>query len=231
MTSEQRGHIQSCCSDAAGWSASSTTCFFDVRRIVYHRSGQASAGPICAPRPARCSPWTAGKAGDAEDLRDYRPDFYLPDDPAAPVTAEGGVWLEHHAHDRSDRAGAEFAGYEEGRAWKRRLHESLSTRYVETSFGDMQRAWDRDGPPMAELLVERLRAAGVEIDDPARWTVEATDDVGDGSDAGPGPLTADAGGRCLDRRGAPPAGRAPAAHGARRGRGAAAHRRCRAAAL
>ena len=27
-----------------------------------------------------------------------------------------------------------FAGYEEVRAWKRRLHESLSTRYVETSF-------------------------------------------------------------------------------------------------
>ena len=56
-------------------------------------------------------PFPAGKAGGAagparalpEDLRDYRPDFYLPDDPKAPVTAEGGVWLEHYAHDRGHR--------------------------------------------------------------------------------------------------------------------------------
>ena len=145
-------------------------------------------------------PLPAGKAGGAagadawadappEDLRDYRPDFYLPDDPEAPVTAASGVWLEHYAHDRSGQAPAEFAGYEEARAWKRRLHESLSTRYVETSFGDLQRAWDGDGPGMAELLVERLRASGVEIDDPAWWTVEAADDIGDGPDAVPGPLT------------------------------------------
>ena len=134
-------------------------------------------------------PLPAGKAGGAADLRDYRPDFYLPDNPEAPVTAEGGVWLEHYAHDRNDRAPAEFAGYEEARAWKRRLHESLSTRYVETFFGDMQRAWDGDGPGMAEVLVERLRAAGVEIDDPAGWTVDATDDIGDGPDAEAGPLT------------------------------------------
>ena len=153
-------------------------------------------------------PLPAGKAGGAADLRDYRPDFYLPDDPEAPVTAEGGVWLEHYAHDRSDRAPAEFAGYEEARAWKRRLHESLSTRYVETSFGDMQRAWDGDGPGMTEVLVERLRAAGGEIDDPAWWTVVAADDVGDGPDAGPGPLTleVDAWIGAVRRR---PAGRPP----------------------
>jgi len=139
-------------------------------------------------------PLPAGKAGGAaagdapqEDLRGYRPDFYLPDDQKAPVTAAGGVWLEHYAHDRSGRA--PFAGYEEERAWKRRLHERLSTRYVETSFGNLQRAWDGDGPGMAEVLVERLRAVGVEIDDPERWTVEAADDVGDVSDAAPGPLT------------------------------------------
>ena len=145
-------------------------------------------------------PLPAGKAGGAEgadartdappkDPRGYRPDFYLPDDPEVPVTAAGGVWLEHYAHDRRGRAPAEFVGYEEKRAWKRRLHENLSTRYVETCFGDLQRAWDGDGPSMAEVLVERLRAAGVEIDDPARWTVEATDDVGDDPDAEPGPLT------------------------------------------
>ena len=96
------------------------------------------------------------------------------------MTAEGGIWLEHYAHDRSGRAPAEFAGYEEARAWKRRLHENLSTRYVETTFGDLQRAWDGDGPGMAEVLVERLRAVGVKIDDPKCWTVEAADDVGDG---------------------------------------------------
>ena len=105
------------------------------------------------------------------------------------MTAAGGVWLEHYAHDRRGRAPAGFAGYEEARAWKRRLHESLSTRYVETSFGDLQIAWDGDGPGMAEVLVERLRAKGVEIDDPERWMVEAADDIGDRPDAGPSPLT------------------------------------------
>ena len=124
------------------------------------------------------------------------------------MTAEGGVWLEHYAHGRSGRAPAEFAGYEEARAWKRRLHESLSTRYVETSFGDLQGAWDGDGPGMAELLVERLRAVGVEIDEPQWWTVEAADDVGDGPDAEPGPLTleVDAWMGAVRRR---PAGRPP----------------------
>ena len=61
---------------------------------------------------------------------------------------------------------------------------------------------------MAEVLVERLRAAGVEIDDPERWTVEAADDVGDGPDAGPSPLTleVDAWIGAVRRR---PAGRPP----------------------
>ena len=61
---------------------------------------------------------------------------------------------------------------------------------------------------MAEVLVERLRAAGVEIDDPERWTVEAADDVGDGPDAEPGPLTleVDAWIGAVRRR---PAGRPP----------------------
>ena len=153
-------------------------------------------------------PLPAGEAGAAADLRGYRPDFYLPDDPEAPVTAESGVWLEHYAHDRTDRPRAEYAGYEEKRAWKRRLHERLRTRYVETSFGDLQRYWDGDGPSIAEILVERLRAVGVAIDDPERWTVDAADDVGDGPDAGPGPLTleVDAWIGAVRRR---PAGRPP----------------------
>ena len=156
---------------------------------LLHTAGVPFVYEASFPLPAGKAGGAAGAAAAPEDLRDYRPDFYLPDDREAPVTAAGGVWLEHYAHDRSGRAPAEFAGYEEARAWKRRLHESLSTRYVETSFGDLQRAWDGDGPGMAEVLVDRLRAAGVEIDDPEWWTVEAADDVGDGPDAGLGPLT------------------------------------------
>ncbi len=159
---------------------------------LLHTAGVPFVYEASFPLPAREAGGAAGADAPPKDLRGYRPDFYLPDlpdDPEAPVTVAGGVWLEHYAHDRRGRAPAEFAGYEEKRAWKRRLHESLSTRYVETCFGDLQRAWDGDGPSMAGVLVERLRAAGVEIDDPARWTVEATDDVGDGQDAGPGPLT------------------------------------------
>ena len=61
---------------------------------------------------------------------------------------------------------------------------------------------------MAAVLVERLRAAGVKIDDPERWTVEAAADVGDGPDAGLGPLTqeVDAWIGAVRRR---PAGRPP----------------------
>ena len=61
---------------------------------------------------------------------------------------------------------------------------------------------------MAEVIVERLRAAGGEIDDPERWTVKAAHDVGDGPNAGPGPLTleVDAWIGAVRRR---PAGRPP----------------------
>ena len=196
---------------------------------LLHAAGVPFVYEASFPLPAGKPGGAAGADVPPEDLRDYRPDFYLPNDPEAPVTAAGGVWLEHYAHDRSGRAPAEFAGYEQVRAWKRRLHESLSTRYVETSFGDLQCAWDGDGPGMAEVLVERLRAVGIEIEDPERWTVEAADDVGDGPDAEPGPLTleVDAWIGAVRQR---PAGRPPAG-GERRRRGAAAHRRRRAAAL
>ena len=107
----------------------------------------------------------------AAGVRDYHPDFYIPDDPdpAAPVTAEGGIWLEHYAHDRAGKAPARFTGYDAERTWKRALHDRLSTRYAETSFGDLQRAWDGDGPTMAEVLTNRLRGAGKEMDDPEWW--------------------------------------------------------------
>ena len=173
---------------------------------LLHTAGVPFVYEASFPLPAGKAGAAAGADAPPEDLRGYRPDFYLPDDPKAPVTAAGGVWLEHYAHDRRGRVPAEFAGYEEAHDWKRRLHER--TRYVETSHGDLQRAWDGDGPGMAELLVERLRAVGVEIDDPQRWTVEAADDVGDGPDAGPGPLTleVDAWIGAVRRR---PAGRPP----------------------
>ena len=150
-------------------------------------------------------PFPAGEAGGAagagalpEDLRDYRPDFYLPDDPKAPVTAEGG--------SSTTRTIGAAARRQSSPATRRRAPGSgVCTR---TTFGDLQRAWDGDGPGMADVLVERLRAAGVKIDDPKCWTVEAADDVSEGPDAEPAPLTleVDAWIGAVRRR---PAGRPP----------------------
>ena len=118
--------------------------------------------------------------GHETGLRDYRPDSYLPDDPAAPVTADGGVWLEHYAHDRAGRAPADFKGYDGIRDWKRKLHAELGTRYLETSFGDIQRYhFDGEEPGIARVLVDRLKAAGKTVDDPEWWTNEDTDDLED----------------------------------------------------
>ena len=125
---------------------------------------------------------------DMEDT-EYHPDFYIPDDPDAPITADGGIWLEHYAHDRYGNAPAEFEGYDDQRAWKRQLHRRLRTRYVETSFGTMQRAWDGDGPSMAHVLARRLWAAGRDIGDPATWSPPLPEDIRDRQTGGPGPLT------------------------------------------
>ena len=123
----------------------------------------------------------------------------------------------------------EFGGYEEARTWKRRQHrkplDALRRDLLQGTCG----AWDGAGPGMTEVLVERLRAAGVAIDDLERWTVEAADDIGDGADVEPGPPTLEV--DALDRRGAPPASRAPAADGSAGCRRIATHRRSRAAAL
>lgn len=123
------------------------------------------------------------------DAKEYHPDFYIPDDPDAPVTADGGIWLEHYAHDRHGNAPVEFEGYDDQRTWKRRLHRRLRTRYIETSFGTMQRAWDGNGPSMAHLLARRLRAAGREVGDPETWTPPLPEDIRDRGTGGPGPLT------------------------------------------
>ena len=125
---------------------------------------------------------------DDMDDKEYHPDFYIPDNPDAPVTTDGGIWLEHYAHDRHGNAPAEFEGYDEQRAWKRRLHRRLGTRYLETSFGTMQRAWDGDGPSMAHVLARRLRAAGREVGDPETWTPPLPEDIRDRWTGSPGPL-------------------------------------------
>ena len=109
--------------------------------------------------------------GHETGLRDYRPDFYIPDEPTAEVTAHGGVWIEHYAHDRNGNAPADFKGYDEAREWKRKLHAELETRYVETSFGDIQRYhFDGEDPGLSRVLVERLNEVGTQIDDPDWWT-------------------------------------------------------------
>ena len=111
-------------------------------------------------------------------LQDYRPDFYIPDDPNAAVTADGGVWLEHYAHDRNGRAPADFKGYDRAREWKRTLHAELKTRYVETTFGDIQRYhFDGEDPGLSRVLVARLREVGKTIDDPGWWTNDDIDNV------------------------------------------------------
>ena len=123
-------------------------------------------------------PLPAGKAGDAagadappEDLKGYRPDFYLPDDPdpAAPVTASGGIWLEHYAHDRSGRA--------PGGVRRLRGEVRLEAASAREPFDALCRDLLR-GP--AALLGRRRTGHGRG----ARRTA-----AGDGPDAGPGPLT------------------------------------------
>ena len=117
-------------------------------------------------------------AGHEAGIRDYRPDFYLPDEPNAPVSLQGGVWLEHYAHDRTGRAPSAFKDYDEEREWKRALHAELGTRYVETSFGDIQRYhFDGAEPGLARVLVTRLANAGKTIDDPEWWTDDDIDNL------------------------------------------------------
>jgi DNA helicase-4 len=59
---------------------------------------------------------------------EYRPDFFYPDI---------NVWHEHWALDRDGAAPAEFAGYDEGIAWKRSVHAQNKTTLVESTWGDV----------------------------------------------------------------------------------------------
>ena len=58
---------------------------------LLHVAGVPFVYEASFPRPAGKPGGAAGADDPPEDLRDYRPDFYLPDDPDAPVTAESGV--------------------------------------------------------------------------------------------------------------------------------------------
>ena len=111
---------------------------------------------------------------ELSDMRDYRPDFFLPDPDSEPgvIRLDGGIWLEHYAHDKHGRAPKKFKGYEESRRWKRTLHERIGTRYIETSFGDIQRSWDGESPTIAEVMVAQIRDVGRQIDGPEWWTLD-----------------------------------------------------------
>ena len=106
-----------------------------------------------------------------DGIRGYRPDFYLPDNPlkSRPKTHDDGIWLEHYAHDRRGMAPAEFKRYDEHRRWKIKLHGRLKTRYIETSYGDLQRARDGDGPKTERILTNALRKHGRKVEDPESW--------------------------------------------------------------
>ena len=60
--------------------------------------------------------------------RQYRPDFYFPD-----VNA----YLEHWALNEIGEPPAEFVGYKEGMAWKRKLHETNGTTLLETTMAEL----------------------------------------------------------------------------------------------
>lgn len=86
--------------------------------------------------------------------RQYRPDFYLPD---------ADTYLEHWALDANGEPPAEFAGYKEGMAWKKRVHAERGTRLLETTMAQL---WS--GQAFGHLERE-LTKLGLQLDpDPDR---------------------------------------------------------------
>ena len=110
----------------------------------------------------------------------YFPDFYLPDDPLAPPSIHGGIWLEHFAHDAegnlpgqwdAEQAGA-TSQYQADRKWKERLHTAIATRFAWTEFGDIQRCM-RSGTSFPDLLLRRIADLGVSgASAPSTWEVK-----------------------------------------------------------
>ena len=111
----------------------------------------------------------------------YFPDFYLPDDANNPVSAHGGIWLEHFADDAKgelpkrwdeDNPGATDK-YQQHRRWKEELHASLGTRFTWTEYGDMQRCW-KTGDSFPDLLLQRIAEQGrINLKPPSKWNIEA----------------------------------------------------------
>lgn len=60
--------------------------------------------------------------------RQYCPDFYFPDI---------DTYLEHWAVDENGKPPAQFAGYQEGIDWKRKLHLDKGTRLLETTMAEL----------------------------------------------------------------------------------------------
>ena len=81
--------------------------------------------------------------------RQYRPDFYLPDD---------DIYIEHFALDTNGKPPSGWRGYGEGVSWKRSIHQQNGTRLLETY------SWQhRDGSLLPELD-RRLREYGVRFE-------------------------------------------------------------------
>jgi len=81
--------------------------------------------------------------------RQYRPDFYLP---------KVDTYLEHWALDAKGEPPAEFAGYKDGMAWKRRVHAENGTRLLQTTMAEL---WSGN----AFIYLEReLTKLGIELD-------------------------------------------------------------------
>lgn len=96
----------------------------------------------------------------------YRPDFFIPDDPDEQnPPPEAGIWLEHYSHDRHGNLPPEYLEkdrdahrrYNEEREWKRRVFAAMRLRYVETTYGDIEKA-RTSGESFNHLLVRRLNA-------------------------------------------------------------------------
>lgn len=84
-----------------------------------------------------------------ESHSQYHPDFYYPD---------VDVWHEHWALDGNGDPRADFEGYAESMAWKKKLHRELGTKFVESTWYDVMY---RDG---LQRLQGDLTAHGVAFD-------------------------------------------------------------------
>lgn len=81
--------------------------------------------------------------------RQYQPDFYLP---------EIDAYLEHWAVDEKGEPPPEFHGYKDGMAWKRQLHTTNGTTFLETTMADL---WNGRA---FRYLAQELTRLGIKLD-------------------------------------------------------------------